>query len=473
MHPLEIKMNRIKKSIAQTLLIASLVVYPVWGFAQETQPVMPKIEETPLPPAITLEAPNTPIPKDIPNKPLTAEEAVRIALHHQPSIFSAIGNIHAAEGATMQARSNLYPLLSVSAGASQSGVLASEGKYQLSTGGSLSATATIRQLLFDFNHTRDTVAEAEQNEKATKANLTVAENNLAYQVKQAFYTYMQDERLVAVNQSNVASLQQHLAETKAQLNAGVGLLSDVTNAEAAVSSAILSLSQAENNASVAKVNLALLLGIDPRTPLNIATETGESAMNALDVSTLVKTALQRRPEILSAQANLNAAKLALDAAKTSNAPSISAEMSANAVSNNFPPGNDTWTIGASVSWNPFDSGYTYGRIKQAEGNLQSAVAQLESQKLSVVSDVSQAYLNLKTAEQSVETAKIEVANAEENLKLADGRYRSGVGIFLEVTDAQTSLLTAQTNLVNARTAVDLARSALSHAIGESVQALLK
>ncbi len=473
MHPLEIKMNRIKKSITQTLLITSLVVFPVLGFAQETQPVMPKIEETPLPPTITLEAPNAPLPKDIPNKPLSAEEAVRIALHHQPSIFSAMDNVYAAAGATMQARSNLYPLLSISAGVNQSGVLASEGKYQLSTGGSMSATATIRQLLFDFNHTRDIVAEAEQSENATKANLTVAQNDLAYQVKQAFYTYVQDERLVAVNQSNVASLQQHLAETKAQLNAGVGLLSDVTNAEASVSSAILTLSQAENNASVAKVNLTLLLGIDPRTPLNIATDTGEPAMNALDVATLVKTALQQRPEILSSQANLNAAKLGLDAAKTSNAPSISADMSANAASNNFPPGNDTWTIGASVSWNPFDSGYTYGKINQAEGNLQSAAAQLESQKLSVVSDVSQAYLNLKTAEQSVSTANIEVANAEENLKLADGRYRSGVGIFLEVTDAQTSLLTAQTNLVNARTAVDLARSALSHAIGESVQALVK
>lgn len=464
-------MNRLKKTIAQSLLITGLIFLPVFGFAQETQPVMPKIEETPLPSPVTLTPPNTPLPKDIPNKPLTANEAVQIALHHQPSIFSAIGDVKAAKGATMQARSGLYPLLSISSGVSQSGVLASEGRYQLSSGGSFSTTATIRQLLFDFNHTRDIVAEAEQSENATKANLTAAQNDLAYQVKQAFYTYVQDDRLVSVNQSNVTSLQQHLAETKAQLNAGVGVLSDVTNAEAAVSSAILSLSQAQNNASVAKVNLTLLLGIDPRTPLNIATNTNEPAVNSLDVSRLVKTALQNRPEILSAQASFNAAKLALDAAKTSNAPSISADMSANAASNDFPPGNDTWTIGASVSWNPFDSGYTYGRIKQAEGNLQSVSAQLDSEKLTVVSDVSQAYLNLKTSEQSVTTANIEVANAEENLKLADGRYRSGVGIFLEVTDAQTSLLTAQTNLVNARTAVDIARSALSHAIGESVQSL--
>ncbi len=62
------------------------------------------------------------------------------------------------------------------------------------------------------------------------------------------------------------------------------------------------------------------------------------------------------------------------------------------------------------------------------------------------------------------TATAEVANAEENLRLAVGRYEAGVGIFLNVLDAQTALNTANTNLVNAQSALDQASAALAHAV---------
>ena len=80
-------------------------------------------------------------------------------------------------------------------------------------------------------------------------------------------------------------------------------------------------------------------------------------------------------------------------------------------------------------------------------------------------DVSQAYLNLKTAEQRIATADAEVANAKESLRLLEGRYQSGLGTLLDVLDAQTALLTATTNRVNNQSLVDQARAAMVHAIG--------
>ena len=86
-------------------------------------------------------------------------------------------------------------------------------------------------------------------------------------------------------------------------------------------------------------------------------------------------------------------------------------------------------------------------------------------QLSITSDVSQAYLNEKLAAQRVVQANDEVTNAQVSVDLAEGRYRAGIGIFLDVTDAQQALLTAQTDRVNARSALDQARAALAHAIG--------
>jgi len=60
-----------------------------------------------------------------------------------------------------------------------------------------------------------------------------------------------------------------------------------------------------------------------------------------------------------------------------------------------------------------------------------------------------------------------VANAREGVRLSEGRYKVGLGIFLEVLDAQAALVNAQTNKVNAEQAVDLSRAALLRSLGKS------
>jgi outer membrane protein len=462
------------------------VVTPLW--AQQTPPVMPKIQETPLPPAVEL-APPPVVPADVPQRPLTAEEAARIALRNQPNVTAARGGVEAAAGRTQQSRAGLRPTVAASAGYTHVDTLATEngggtsggggtggtgGGGVVTTGGGggvtvagYSASAVLRQLLFDFNHTRDLVRQSAAEERAAGLNVTRVQADLVLQVKQAFYTYAQDERLVGVNEANVRNQQDHLALAQARLRSGLGLPIDVVRAQTGVSEAILNLNLARNNASVARVNLALQMGVDPRTPIQAA-ESGEPAVSATDVNGLVQQALTQRPEVLEAQATVQAAQHGLGAAKTTNAPSLAASLQLSSRGADFPPGNDFLTIGAFIQFSPFDGGLRAGRVKEASGNLATAQAQLTSAQLSVTSDVSQAYLNLRTAEQRVTTADAEVANAEESVRLAEGRYRSGVGTFIDVTDAQSALLTAQTNRVNAQSAVEQARAALARAVGAAV-----
>jgi outer membrane protein len=449
-----------------------------------TAPIAPSIQPTPLPPRIELPPPPAGVvPPDVPNRPLGADEAALIALHHQPTVLEATAAIAAARGRTQQARSGLLPLVAVTAGYSHVDTLATEatgapsgvGGGTVTTGGGgvtvagYQAAGTLRQLLFDFNHTRDLVRAEAALERVATANLSRVQSDLVLQVKQAFYTYVQDEALVAVNESNVRDQQAHLALAQARLTSGLGLPSDVVRAETAVADAILNLNVAQNNASVARVNLALFLGIDPRTPLQTAAS-GEPTIGTNDVDALVRTALTQRPDIREFQENLRATQYDVSAAKTTNAPSLSASISASTRGANFPPGNDFLTIGANIVWDPFDGGLTAGRVREARANQLSAQAQLMGTQLAVTSDVSQAYINLLTAQQRVTTADAEVANAQESVRLASGRYRAGVGTFIDVTDAQAALLTAQTNRVNVQSTVDQERAALAHAIGAPLPA---
>lgn len=447
-----------RNSILAFIFAANLLGMMSTSYAASTPPIMPHTAETPLPPAITLPAP-TNLPGDVPTTPLTAEEAVQIALHYQPSLTVAGANATAAQGRLQQAKSSLLPSVTVNTGYNNSVVVPRNGAYS----NQFVTASTLHQLLYDFNHTRDLVRQSEQLHQSSLANLSRAQSDLVYQVKEAYYTYAQNTRLVSTNESNLRNRHDHLAMAKARVNAGVGLPIDVVRAETAVSEATLSLNVAQNQAAISRVSLAELMGIDPRTPIQVDEEE-EPSLPTDDFNGLLQTAMQNRPEIAQAQANLLAAGYGLNAAKSSNSPSIYGAVGYGLRGDNFSQNDDSLNLGLTFEWNAYDSGYTKGKVKEAQANIQSAQAELSSTKLAVSSDVSQAYLNEKTAEQRVITADAEVANAEEGVRLAQGRYNAGLGIFLDVLDAQTALYTAQTNRVNAQTAVNVARAALAHAI---------
>ena len=142
-------MHQLRK-IGEAAVISAAFCLCITGklFAQQTQPIEPKFQETPLPPAIKLPAPPQAAPADVTNRPLTADEAAQIALHHQPNVMSAKAGVTSAKGSTMQARSGLYPLMSVTGGYSHTNTIASEvsSNTPSGSGGTAPVTDTGEQL---------------------------------------------------------------------------------------------------------------------------------------------------------------------------------------------------------------------------------------------------------------------------------------------------------------------------------------
>jgi outer membrane protein len=326
------------------------------------------------------------------------------------------------------------------------------------------ASAGLQQLLFDFNHTRDLVRQASQFERAAGANLTRVQQDLALQVKQAFYAYVQAESLVGVNENNVRNRQGHIDLAQARLRAGLGPPIDVVRAQTAQSEAVGTLESARNTASQARVDLALLMGIDPRTPI-VAADSDEPEPATTDVNQLSDEAMKQRPEIAQVAAVLRAFEHGVSAASTLNAPALRASAVVVGRGQSLLPRNEFLTLGLGIQWDPFDGGRTAGRVREARASVETARADLNRMQQLVISDVSRAFLDLKTAEQRVTAADAGVANAQEAVRLAEGRYRAGLGLFLDVMDSQSALLAARTSRVNAQSSVDQARAALKRAVG--------
>ncbi len=437
--------------------LCALALLAVRGWADPTPPVMPRVVETPLPPPVTLPAPDT-LPADLPNTPLTATEAAQIALRHQPSLTVARQAVTTAQARLQQTQAGLQPTVGLSSGFTDVPISPARAGSE-----GFAVNATLRKLLYDYNHTRDLVRQATAQTQVSQANLTRAQSDLVFQVKQAYYNYAQALRLVEVQAANVRNRQDHLAQARARVTAGLGLPIDVVRAETAVADAILNLTLARNTAAVNRVVLAQLMGLDPRTPL-VTGEADEPAPRADDVNALLQTALAQRPEIRQAQATLQASGFAVTAAKSGNAPVVVGSVGYGVQDTTFPPTRDTLTLGIAVQWSAFDAGLTKGRVTEAQANQATAQAQLDIAVLTVTSDVAQAYINVKSAEQRVVTAAAQVTNAQDAVRLAQGRYNAGLGVFLDVLDAQAALVTASTNQVNAQSALNQARAALAHAL---------
>lgn len=449
------------RCLVPSLLLSGLMIWSA-GWGQPTPPVMPKIQEVELPPPVELPAPETP-DTAAPTAPITAADAAAIALHNQPSVAVATAGVNAAQGRTQAVRSGLKPQATLSAGLNATHTDGS------GAGGpsDFQASATLSKLVYDYNHTRDLVRQALAQEDVAKANLTTVQADLVLRVKLNFYGFVQAMGLVKVAESNVRNQQQHLQLAQARLKSGLGLPYDVVRAQTAYSDAVYGLTVARNGASQARVALAQLLGLDPRTPLTPASG-AEASPPPQTVQQLVDEAVQHRPEMVQAEAAIVAARYALAAARTVNSPVVTGSLGVSRRGDVILPENGLITIGVGVQWNALDGGFTKGQVQVTQANLDAATAQQEAIRLQVVSDVSQAYLDLQTAEQGAVTAQAEVTNATEALRLAEGRYRAGLGVFIDVLDAQAALDAASINEVNARSATEQARAALERAVGRNL-----
>lgn len=442
------------------LLVSSVLTSAAYG--QVTPPIQPNLTPVPLPPAVTLPAPAQ---LEV-TAPLSADEAAQIALKKSPSLEITRALLLAAQGRANEAAATLLPSLALSTGYSRVSTVVdhSTSKSSGSSSTGYSSTASLRQLLFDFNHTRDIARQANALRRAQLQNYTRAQADLVLQVKTLYYTFAQNQRLVVVQEANLAASQAQLALAQARLNESLGAPADVVTAQTNVAAASQSVAQARQTALSSRISLALAMGIDPRTPLSPSNTEEADVTEGLDP--LVNRALTQRPEIAQAKEAVRAAQFGVSAAKSVNAPSLGLNLSYGSKGPDDPTTTQTASYGVTLTWNFYDSGVTAARVQQAGADVVSAQGNLTLTTQTVVSDVAQAYASLHASTQRLDIARSQVANAQERMRLAEGRFRGGVATFLEVSDAQAALVSAQASEVNAAIAVQLARATLRRATGE-------
>ena len=122
-------------------------------------------------------------------------------------------------------------------------------------------------------------------------------------------------------------------------------------------------------------------------------------------------------------------------------------------------------VGGVLQWHAFEGGRVRAQVSEAKISQQKALDTLQQQRDRVTLEVKEAVITLLEAEQKIRVAEKAIAQAEENFRISQERYRTQIATSTEVVDAEALLTQARTNYFNAIYDYHLAAFALKKATG--------
>src|SRR6266581_5107874 len=314
---------------------------------------------------------------------------------------------------------------------------------------SISVTGT--QLIFNGTSWPQIRGSFFQRDSAYFAFRNILDQLIAM-VKTQFYQIVVNRELVSVNEQSVHLLEAQLKDQQNRFEAGTVPRFNVLQAEVALYNQIPQLITARNNFRIAQLTLAKTLGLffDPlrgeKPPLEVV---GDMPYNPRNISLVnaIELGKQRRPFLKQARANVLNQIEQVHVALGGFLPTINASGGYDWVSSPFSDNirdiNKGWVFGLVGNWAIWDSGETYGRVKQQRALLSESKITYDDDVRQVELEVQQAYSNLQQNRELIQSQEKNVEQAEEAERLAKARLDAGAGTQLDVLNAQVQLTQAQ------------------------------
>ncbi|MCI7431720.1 MAG: TolC family protein [Megasphaera elsdenii] len=293
-----------------------------------------------------------------------------------------------------------------------------------------------------------------------------------YSAIEGYYGLLAYQELQGVYHEAVDNLQGHLDNVQAQYNVGTKAKVDVLSSDVSLANAKTTAITADNNVAISESNLNNILGLPLETKLNLADHQLPFDTYNISLQEAMDYAMKYRPEVLQAAIAVQEAERSIDIADAGNKPTVAITGGNDWADNTF-PGIDankrSWKVAAGVTYNFYDGGATKAKVNQAKQDLLVARETEQKTRESVQLQVKQAYLNIRSAAQKVEETQTVVDQARENYRIQNIRYQAGVGINLDVLDAQLSLNQAQVNHIQALYDYNVGIAKLEQVMGVDVE----
>lgn len=317
---------------------------------------------------------------------------------------------------------------------------------------------------------------AERNEAnatlgAAAATLDYQRHVLREQVTNAFYDYVRAQRrvVVAIEAEQLALRELERGQTYFEL--GISTKSDVLQAKVRHQQTKLDVVRERNGERNAFVTLSHAMNIPGARSFEVEAALPEAASVLLpELDPLLDSARERRLDLTASEFQLDASASGVTRARSGYYPALEVfgGWSRSLSETPFRFGaqeNTTLSWGLRGTWNIFDGWRTQQRVRTAVAGKRRSEYDLRQKQLDIEREVVTLWNNLVEATESYEVSVVSVEQSEEDLRLAEERFRVGAGTALDLITAQVNLATARRDLVDAQINAIKYRAQLERATG--------
>lgn len=409
----------------------------------------------------------------LPEAPLTLSVAVDQALCRNPSTREAWATAREQAASLGGADSAWLPSLTGPLSASRT-----FGSHVDVSGNSVSADQTSRDaalnltfLLYDFGGRGAQIKSARQLLDSQASTVNRASQQIVFNVVQSFYNVIAADASVAAAKSAEDAYRKSVEIATALQKGGVASLADVLQAETAYDQAILARVQYELTATTSHGAMSVAIGLRADQALKLKAQPVPAEVPTLSarMADLMSEAQRQRPDLAAALAQRDSAASNVTVARAVGRPSINIQGGRDYSNVTGVPTQNYNQIGVYVTV-PIFSGFkvAYG-VRQAQAALEYSDANVDQVRLTVSTDVWNAYGSLVSANAQLAATATLVKTADQNQQVELGRYQAGVATILDLLTAQASAASAAQARISAESAWQVARGQLALALGHLSQ----
>lgn len=424
--------------------------------------------------------------------PLTADEAVKIALQKNSSVIQAEASVLSARSGLWSAYSGVVP--SVSADYNRSGSLTSE-----SSGNQVFGNNSLPSSSFDSESYRGSyglsgrwtvfspgaivgLSSARQAMRAANHSQRATRSDVRLETRRRFYSVVKAMHLSRVASQALKLSRDDERRVRALFEVGSVSKSDLLKAQVRTAQSQLDSLLSDHSVITQRIALAGQLGL-AEAELGDVDSTLTADHEAIDASTVLNEARKNRPDVLAAEAEMKSAELGLRSAHWSRLPSLSLSGSYTPKSNSSQKqfadeAHTSSTSGAfeskkiyggqlSVDLPIFDGFATDARVASARAQYLRARETRGALLRNLEGEVRQTLLGYQEAVEREALARRTVESASENLNLVQQKYNVGSATILDLIDSQVQLQRAQSDLVSALADIRVAEAAVDRVRGKA------
>ncbi len=417
---------------------------------------------------------------------LQLDQAVQLALEHNVDIANSVLDVSKTKDRSAAFRTNLFPKTTFYALGSEQlkpfNITIGEGTLGSYKGiGPIPAQNTeystpmqptgflvgrIAQPLSQIYRIRLNLKTLDLSTQLAKEKARSKRQDVVRNVKQLYYNIEQVQSSLIATQETVRLYKEVERLTDDYVVKQTALESELLQAQANLADAEQSELALSNQEAKQKEQLNDLLGRDVLTEFTV-TEIAEAQNSEIDLAAAREKALAQRPEVQQAHLKILQSEQELRAKRAEYIPDISAEFNTITLLNynSFLPGG-TYSVGLSLSWEPFDWGRKKNEIAEKSDTVKQDKNTETSSERKVIMDVDDKYRQMQQSWSKLRAARLSQRAALENLRVDRDQYEVQAALLKVVFQAQTTLAQANSSYEHALADYWSAKAEFEHALGE-------